>query len=292
MITLVGCNSKQEKSKSTNPPEDFFSGKELEMGKAIFDGDYVKIETLIDDQNYNPNTRGKVESEGRLQRWTYLGYCILVGEVKSAEKLLELGADINLVSFDGGGIVTNIGQACSLKNSEAINRLLKYNVNLNPTLGGSPLRDLLISDSPKSMLELLLKKGANINYQDYLSGDTVSITALALGKFDDLNYFLDQGADPLLLDSSGNSLAYLIQKEIEDGRLSGEGLTEYTQLKNRLAEEFKIKFPLKDEFVKGRMQRISRYQNLAAAQKDLLGDSELKRIEKIKKGLAEINLPR
>lgn len=290
LMIMISCmNTKQEKSKNNNLPEDFFSGKDLEMGKAIHSGDSEKIGRLLQDEKYNPNSRGNVKSEGRLQRWTYLGYSILVGEIKSSEKLLQLGADVNIVSLDGAGVVTNIGQACSLKNSEMIELLLKYKVNLNPPLSGSPLHELLISDAPKHMLELLISKGADINHQDYISGDTVSITALGLGKFDLVNYFLDKGADPFVTDSSGNSLVSLVQNEIEEGRLNDFGLKEYTKLKDRLINEFYVKFPVKDEFRKGREQRISRYESLSLENKELLGEAELKRVESFKEGLAQMD---
>ena len=278
-------NTKQERAKKNNPPEDFFDGKDLVIAKSIYNGDVQGIENLVKYKNYDVNSRGSVESDGRLQRWTLLGYAILIGEVKPAEKLLQLGADVNSVSFDGGAISSNIGQACSLKNKEMIDLLLQYKVNLNPPLDNSPIDELLIGNVNKSLIEKLLEHGANINHQDYIDGSTPIKTALNTYKFDYVHYFLDKGAAPLLLDTHGNSLAFLVQEEINEGRLSDYGLKEYTKLKERLINEFHVQYPLKRESRKGMEMAIARYENLSKENKELLGEKEAEMIKEDKENL-------
>ena len=271
-----------------NTPEEYFQGKDLVMANAISSGDEKEIENLIKSKNYNVNTRGNSIRKGRVQRTTYLGYAIKVENFKSTEKLLQLGADVVLVSFDGestGGAWSNINLASTRKNEQLMNLLLTYKVNLNNALVESPLSSLLINNANKTLFELLLKNGVNLNHQNYIDGSTPLLTALSIGKFDYVNYFLDHGADPLLLDSSGNSVAYLVQKEIEEGRLNDQGLKEYKQLLNRLKDEKQIQFPLKRNNRRALEQSIARYENLSTKEKEIVGATELERIEKYRTAL-------
>lgn len=286
LIVIVGCiNTKQDKVKNTNPPEDFFAGNQLEMGKAIFAGDLLKVDQLAKSDKLQLTARGNVKSDGRLQQWTYLGYATLIWELKIAEKLLHLGADVNDVSFDDAAIISNIGQACSLNNKGLISLFLNYNVNLNPPLDESPISKLIINEADKSTIEMLIEKGADVNHQNYFSGSVPMMTALRLNKFDLVHYFLDKGADPILLDYVGNSFAFLVQKEIDEGRLKTEGLEEYLKIKNRLTNEFQVSFPLKNEYKNGVEKALLRYENLSQKDKSLLGEKEINRINLIKSNL-------
>lgn len=286
LTILCSCmNTKQDQGKNNNPPEDFFAGQQLEMGEAIFAGDLQKVEQLVKSDKFHFTDRGNVKSDGRLQQWTYLGYATLIGELKIAEKLLQLGADVNDVSFDDGAIISNIGEACSLNNKGLINLLLSYNVDLNPPLDESPISKLIIKEGDRSTIEMLMAKGADLNHQNYFSGSMPIMTALRINKFDLVHYFLDKGADPILLDYVGNSFAFLVQKEIDEGRLNAEGLKEYEKIKNRLINEFQVSFPLKNEYKQGIEKGILRYENLSSENKSLLGEKEITRIDTIKNNL-------
>lgn len=168
-------NTKQEKVKSNSPPEDFFSGKDLEMGRAIYNGDIKTIEHLIKEKGFDVNGRGETKSDGRLQRWSYIGYSILVSEIKSTEELLKLGADVNSYSFDGSGVITTIGQACSFKNKKIIELLLDYKVNLNPPLSGSPIQELLIGDNDNEGSITIQDPSGNVWYMD--GNKNITVTA-------------------------------------------------------------------------------------------------------------------
>ena len=291
-LTTLNCmdtNTRQKRIKRDSPPEYFFEGKDLEMAQAIYKGDIVAIESLIKNKHFEVNKRGNKLKQGNKGsiRYTYLGYAVQVGEVKAAEKLLELGADPDLIN-DEGALWANINIACDFKNKEMIHLLVKYKENLNPALTRSPLGDLLMGDNvDKELLELLLANGANINHQGYIGGDTAIIKALNTNKFDYVNYFLDKGADPTLFDSSGNNLASLVQDEINEGRLSDYGLKEYNNLKKRLTNEFKVEFPVKSDVKKGVAMAIARYENLSQADKDFVGKDEADRIKTMKDELEE-----
>lgn len=287
----MDTNTRQKRIKRDSPPEDYFESEDLRMGQAVYNGDIKTIELLIKNEHFNINKRGNklptTDAENPV-RYTYLGYAVRIGEVKAAEKLLELGANPGLINHEGdggGGYLSNINLACNIKNKKMIRLLVRYKENLNPTLCGSPIDDLITGDVDKDMIDLLLANGADINHQEYIGGGTAIFTALGLGKFEYVHYFLDKGADPLALDSHGNSLASLVQDEINEGRLSDYGLKEYNKVKERLINEFHIKFPVENGFAKGRAMAIARYENLSQADKDFLGQDEVERIKEWKEGL-------
>ena len=101
LITLI-VNSCMNSQKTKYPPEEYFQGKDVEMAKAIYDGNTVEIENLIKHKGYDVNTRGSGKTRGTKCNYTYLRYAIQLNDTKSAKKLLELGADVNKISLWGG----------------------------------------------------------------------------------------------------------------------------------------------------------------------------------------------
>ena len=288
IFNLISCmNTKQDKVKNASLPEEFFEGKDLLMAKAIYAADLSEIERLIKVEDFDPNTRGshlKSKYSEKPAEYTYLGYSILVGDIAATEKLLTLGADVNSVSLDKG-VYTNIGMACTNKNKDMINLLLKYKVNLNPPLSSSPFDALLIGDTDRSLFDLLIANGADVNHKEYIGGGGPLIAALYVEKVEYMNYFLDKGADPTQINYLGSSFAYMIQSELDEGRLVGKSLADYQKIKERLVNEFHVKFPLKNEYRKGLEESIQRYNSLSKEEKDLLGNDEVERMDLFKKSL-------
>lgn len=175
--------------------------------------------------------------------------------------------------------------ACTSKNKDMINLLFKYKVNLNPPLSSSPFDALLIGDTDRNLFDLLLTNGADVNHKEYIGGGGPLIAALYVEKVEYMNYFLDKGADPSQINYVGNSFAYMIQSELDEGRLVGQSLKDYQKIKDRLVNEFNVKFPLKNEYRRGLEQSIQRYESLSAEDKKLLGNDEVERIELFKKSL-------
>ena len=279
-------NTKQSRIKRNAIPEKYFDGKDLRMAEAIYKSDTKTIERLIKNEGYAVNTRGyrtRTHNQDPL-RYTFLGYAVKIGEVKSAEKLLELGADPDLIN-DEGALWTNISLACSHRNKEMIALLVKYKENLNPPLSGSPIDKLLSGEVDKKLIEFLLANGADVNHPNYIMGNTAVQTAFDIYEYDIVNFLLDRGADPLQLDYHGNSLASSVQEQLDEGRVN-LGITGGTQiLKARLEREYGIEFPVNNNFAKGRAQSFVRYENLAQADKDFLGEFEVERINEWREGL-------
>lgn len=288
IFNLTSCmNNKQDKVKNTSLPEAFFEGNDLLMAKAIYAADIAEIEKLITVAHFNPNTRGshlKSKYSETPCQYTYLGYSILVGEIKAAEKLLEFGADVNSVSLDKG-VYTNIGMAFMNKNKNMINLLLKYKVNLNPHLSSSPFDALLIGGTDRSLFDLLIANGADVNHKEYIGGGGPLIATFYVEKIAYMHYFLDKGADPTQINYLGSSFAYMIQSELDEGRLTGKSLVAYQEIKERLSTEFHVNFPLKNLYRKALEESIQRYNSLTKEEKTLLGKDEVERMNLFKKSL-------
>jgi ankyrin repeat protein len=285
LTILNSCMSTSNKNdkKKTNPPEEYFDGNDLIMAKAIYNSNIAEIERLIKVEKYDVNKRGNKEN-----KFTYLGYCMILGETQSAEKLIELGADIEKISLYKRSHFTNIGKACANHYNKLIRLLVSHNVNLNPAIDDSPLSYYMIGDVDEAIVDLLISKGANLNHRDHIGGNTPIIKAFNVNEFEMVNKFLDKGADPMLLDFGGNSLAYLIQLEAtETERYTEERRNEYKKLKQRMITEFKVVYPLKKERKKSMEQSIQLYENLTATDKEILGEIEKKRQEKNKELLAK-----
>ncbi len=291
MLHCTDTNVKQSNMKKENPPEKFFKGNDLKMATAIYNNDTVAIENLVKKENFDVNGRGAViipdYSTTDTVRYTYLNYAVVVGAIPASRTLLRLGADIDQPCINGGSYDANINSACSTRNKEMIQLLIENKANLNPKFGESPINDLLIGDVDKELIDLLLTNGANLNHQTYIGGGTVVSTALGLGKFDYVNYFLDKGADPAVIEYSGSSLPLEVQSELAEGRLSDYGLKEYNNLKERLITQYHIKFPIKREYRKGQEECIKRYEHLSQTDKDFLGKGEAERIKLYKENLAK-----
>ena len=285
--------SKQDKITKENPPEMYFEGKDLRMAQAIYKEDVKTIEYLIKQEHYDVNGRGSIIDTAWSPnpiRYTYLNYAVMTGKIKSVEKLLALRADINLTADEqgGGAYNANINIACYNDNKEMIRLLVRYKENLNPELSESPINTLLRNGNvDRSMIDLLLQNGADINHKEYFSGDMPILTAIAIGKYDYVNYFLDKGANPVASDYNGTTLAWSLQHDIWMGTLTDQGLKETLKIKDRLINQFHIKFPVKAEIKKAIEENIQRYESLSQADKELLGEVEGKRIEELKDSLSK-----
>lgn len=269
LLSLNSCmdrpRSYEKRNRKVNTPEKLFTGDNLKVAQAIYDGDLETVQKLIEVDKIQPNT---IDSKGE---FTFLSYAIMMEDLTVMEKLLELGADPDLASPNQLKTSTPIADAAARHNTKMLDLLFKYNVNPNPEIGSLPLDEALMGDNEKETIEYLINKGADLNLKGFIDGRTVVQTAVNLGKTKYINYFLDKGANALLISSNGTCLAYDIQEEINKGRLNKNGLIEYNKIKERLINEFNVEFPIKQEKRKGMELRIQRYEDLSDKSKSVLG---------------------
>lgn len=276
---MDNSRSYKDRNRKVNPPENLFEGKELKVAQAIYNGDIKEIEHLIKEENIDPNV---IDPKGEI---TFLYYAIMMEDLQVMQKLLELGADPDLPSPNHLRIGTPIAAASQRHNIKMLDLLFEYKVNPNPELGKLPIDVALMGDNEKETIDYLIDKGADVNLQGYIDGYTVVQTALSVGKINFINYFLDKGANPLLIDSDGRTFAYDVQEEINEGRLTKSALKEFNKIKKRLVKEFNVEFPVEQNKRKGMEFRIQHYENLSDKSKLILGSSYEELYERLKDSL-------
>ncbi len=184
--------------------EDMFPDQQVrELAAAAGNGKIKHLEQLV-SQGVSVNSRG-------LQNATPLFWAMKSDNAKGFQKLLELGADPNVVFGDGG---TVMHWAARNENPEFLNLALQHGGNTELAAGQfmqTPIFETIgifgeIGNTPS--LKILLGAGANVNAKAN-NGDTPVIVAARLGRFDIVFELLSKGADPTVT-NNGQDLVSLI----------------------------------------------------------------------------------
>ena len=137
------------------------------------------------------------------------------------EKLLQLGADPNIVYGDGN---TVIHMAVRLNDSRFVEAILDHEGDPNLRAGGSfqqtPLFEAL--SQGKERIELLLSSGADINARNSF-GSTPAMTAVGRGDFETAYYLLDKGSDYQIKNKAGETLVDRIADKLGAMRPGSNG---------------------------------------------------------------------
>jgi ankyrin repeat protein len=177
------------------------------LAKAAGKGKIKKIEELV-KSGVDVDAKGTQGATPLF--WAMANY-------KGFKKLLELGADPNIVYGDGN---TVIHTAVRIKDSRFLEALLEHGANPNlkvesrgkwQTLESTPLFDAL--SQGKARIDLLLSSGADLNARDSF-GDTAVMTAAGMGEFEVVHYLLEQGADYQIKNTAGETLANRVANTI------------------------------------------------------------------------------
>ena len=89
---MDNSRSYKYRNRKVNTPEKLFTGENLKVAQAIYNGDSEKVQKLITLDKINPNV---IDSKGE---FTFLVYAIMMEDLVVMEKLLELSADPDLAS--------------------------------------------------------------------------------------------------------------------------------------------------------------------------------------------------
>lgn len=263
------------------------------MGRAIAEEDTDEIIRLVKEEGYDPSTREtspEITRQGHLYENTYLNYAVSAGRVKSAETLLELGADIDAVihiTTRGSGI-GNMNMAVRGPNRKMVDLLLKYHVDLNNPLATSPLDDMLMNEIyDTDLYELLLAHGANINHTPAISGTPPLSTAYTIKNMKIFHFLLEKGANPMQIELWGHSVASAVEEEIKthSSVSSSEFLDEALALKQLLADKYGVQFPVEISIRRGIAARVARYDSVPQKYKDKLSEQEKAFIEELRHSL-------
>jgi uncharacterized protein len=197
------------------PLETMFPERQVrDLAEAAGKGKIKKVEELA-ALGVDVNARGRENA-------TPLFWALRNGNLKGFTKLLEMGADPNVV-FGGGSVMH---WAAMHKEAAFLKAALQHGGNPNLTAGQfseTPLFETigLTGDDRKENRRLLLASGADINARtvhdsSYMSvgGQTPVMSAAALGRFDIVYELLLAGADYSIRNDSGHVLVDRVVQDI------------------------------------------------------------------------------
>jgi len=220
-----------------NAPKEYFGDpKTLNLLAASLAGDLAKARQLV-AEGANPNEEGPRSNPNN--RLRLLHYAIAANNPRAVKVLLAVGADPEL-SAQGFG--RSFLFALTLKNVEMLSLLL----DLRPiaTLSRDTIDYLLfdtVTDNSPQCLELLLKRGAPIDFRDK-SGYTVMMRAIDAQDYEMAEWLLKQGASVHIEAKGGMTPAYSIQYDLQKFKPGSPTYNKVLHLK-KLMEERGAIFP-------------------------------------------------
>lgn len=195
------------------------------LAKAAGDGDVKKVEQLVNG-GVSVNSRGTRGATPLF--WA-------MHNLDGFKKLLELGADPNVVYADGNSVMK---AAVVMKNRGILKAALEHGGNPNlvssDSFGYTPIFDAM-SAGP-DVVDLLLSAGADINAKDKF-GATPILVAAGRGDYEIVYGLLERGADYRLKDAHGVDLAAAVSKNA--GRLRSG--TKWAKWQEKVIEWLKTK---------------------------------------------------
>ncbi|WBF44876.1 ankyrin repeat domain-containing protein [Serratia rubidaea] len=226
LILLAGCNGLKKIE-----PEDYFTGQQLVLAKAIEAGDLEKVKQLapetdlntpgeqdltilyfaLNETYYNNNPKPRLQIVTALVKEGADPLQPLPRGMASPAEMVSMGdKDIWLKALLDGGLDPN---ARDRNHNEAIiyNTLKARNTNT---------------------LALLIMRGADVDARDIL-GQTPLVEAFFSNRFEHVIYLLEHDANPDPVDKNGRGFAALVQRRIKKSQPD----TEYHQNCLRLRDK-------------------------------------------------------
>ena len=228
-------------------PKKYFSGQEILVAEAIYNGEKTQLEKLLNAE-FNVNKPGK-------QGLTYLLYAIKVKNYTITEFLLEKGADPNQLAYyviptekivrdewDDEPVKTLPLETCCGASYpiKYMKLLIKYRADLNDNRTETPLHVAIMADDMEKV-RYLLDSGANIN-QTYRSSTPI-MTAAKIMSWHMIDYLLDRGADVFHVNRNGYTIGLYMQEYANRDAWTPDGRKRIEGLINRLKEKG-VKFPV------------------------------------------------
>lgn len=234
---MTTSNASGAPSFKLKTPKDYFSDqKTLDLLSAALTGDLIKAKHLVAD-GANPNEEGPRNNP--YNRIRLLHYAIAAKNQRAVKVLIDAGADPELSAQGFGGA---FDFAMTLQNMEMFSLLL----DLRPlkTLSKDTIEDLLfesVTDNCPKCLELLLKRGAPIDFPDG-AGYTVMMRAIDAQDYGMAEWLVREGASVHIEAKGGMTPAYSIQYDLQKFKPGSPTHNKVLHLK-KLMEERGAIFP-------------------------------------------------
>ncbi|HDS1237135.1 ankyrin repeat domain-containing protein [Pluralibacter gergoviae] len=199
-------------------PEDFFVGRQLEIAKAIYEGDeadLLKKLPLISTEELNKPAKAGMT----LLFWAMtasLGDNATPQRLHIISDLVRAGADPLQPQPDGPGSPAEL----AMKSDKGVWIKAMLDGGLSPNAREKRHNEAIIFKSiwakNTDSLKVLIDYGADINIRDSLE-NTVLISALDAHSYDHVILLLESGADSSIRGSSGWSMANQLQRYFDRG---------------------------------------------------------------------------
>lgn len=190
------------------PAEKFFSGPALTLAQAIQAGEVEEASALIPGVDLN---RPGAEDMTLLFFALHEALGEKPRQLQIMTLLVKAGADPQQEVKDFGSV---LGVALAAPSPLYAKALLDGGVSPNAIRGSSPILFDTASERTFDTLKLLLDRGAGINSRNTL-GNTVLMEALFAMALDQVDYLLDRGASPDVVNINGVSFANQLQFQID-----------------------------------------------------------------------------
>ena len=199
-------------------PEDFFVGRQLDIAKAIYEGDeadLLKKLPLISTEELNKPAKAGMT----LLFWAMtasLGDNATPQRLHIISDLVRAGADPLQPQPDGPGSPAEL----AMKSDKGVWIKAMLDGGLSPNAREKRHNEAIIFKSiwakNTDSLKVILDYGADINIRDSL-GETVLIEALDAQSYDHVILLLQRGADSSIKGNLGWTMGNQLQRDLDEG---------------------------------------------------------------------------
>jgi len=234
-FTFIKCEIMNDNPIFKHQPSDIFENPELEVAKAIRKNNPKAIEQLVKTQ---PTINLDKPGKGGM---TLLFWAAAHRYPNTVEKLLQMGANPNVVLDDGKDKTHIIAMCASGKIDKTFELLLKYNADPNGEMQGTPAIFKTVYARRFDRMRLLLDKGADINAIDKQTDSSLAHFCAKLNIYEQVAYLIEQDADFNRKSNIGGSVAYQVQES--RGKLN-EHSEKWRTIVEQMLVERGVQFPI------------------------------------------------
>ncbi|GAL56507.1 hypothetical protein EV102420_02_01110 [Pseudescherichia vulneris NBRC 102420] len=215
-------------------PQDYFSGQQLVLAKAIERGEVNEVKKLA------PNT--DLNKPGQ-QDMTLLFWAInnaiydkkTASRLKIITELVKAGADPLQPRPAGGSSPAEF--VLKGDSGEWIRAMLDGGLSpdARDKIHHEPILFETIKAKNTETLKAMLDHGANVDITDSL-GNTLLIEAFDFGEYDHVLLLLERGADPDFRGKGGWTMGYQLQRFLDRSKANNEHYQDLIKIKEKLIE--------------------------------------------------------